>query len=125
MEISRQTPNFILIIAIMRYSFIRVVLAYLSALDQGNTDPEPNDGFELTESLFRIHKEAARLSALVYQEGFTETLEAGFEFFSFFDVEPDQALVAKKNDHGHLLRGLSRNHRVLGGLGSEFRHWWP
>jgi hypothetical protein len=50
----------------------------------------------LSEKIIKLSKTAAELSALAYEENPPGNL---FDHFGFFDAEPDQAIVAKKDGY--------------------------
>lgn len=50
----------------------------------------------LSERIMRLSKISAELSALAYHE---DPLGNGYDSFGFYDAEPDQALVARKNGY--------------------------
>jgi len=50
----------------------------------------------LSERIMRLSKISADLSTLAYQE---DPPGSGYDSFAFYDAEPDQALVARKNGY--------------------------
>ena len=51
----------------------------------------------LSERIMRLSRTAAQLSALAYEED--PAPGSSFDYFGYYDTEPDQALVAQKNGY--------------------------
>jgi len=75
----------------MKFSIVLVV-AFLLA----QHPPAADADVVLSERIMQLSKSAAELSNLAYME---DPSPEAYENFGFYDAEPDQALVAKKNGY--------------------------